>query len=122
MKILEEITEWKSRSNFNHVYFTNDSRSKIYGYVPRGAERAVRFSKPLTFDVRGRKFRVVANTWQFTTDEDAPQTRSWPVTGSRGDIYTVTELQGRLLCTCSGFQFRSRCRHVDQVRKSLTNV
>jgi hypothetical protein len=120
MKILQEVTEWKSRAKFNHVYFTNDSRSKIYGYVPCGGLRAIRFDKPLTFDVRGRKFVAVANTWQFTAEEDAPQARSWSVTGSRGDIYTVSEMQGRLLCTCSGFQFRSRCRHVDQIRESLT--
>lgn len=122
MKILEEVTEWRSRAKFNHVYFTNDSRSKIYGYAPRGEERAIRFAKPLNFDVRGRKFRAVANIWQFKAEEDAPQTRTWSVTGSRGDIYTVTEIQERLLCTCSGFQFRSRCRHVDQVRESLHQV
>lgn len=119
MKILEEVTEWKSRSKFNHVYFTNDNRSKIYGYAPRGGDHAVRFDKPLSFDVRGRKFRAVANTWNFQVDEPAATNRTWSVTGSRGDTYTVSEVQGRLMCTCSGFQFRSRCRHVEQIRDSL---
>ena len=30
MKVLQEITDWNIP---NHIYFTNDSKDKIYAYV-----------------------------------------------------------------------------------------
>jgi len=47
--------------------------------------------------------------------EPEPQGRTWSVTGSRGDTYTVTELNGHVTCSCSGFKFRGQCRHVKEL-------
>jgi hypothetical protein len=41
-------------------------------------------------------------------------TKSWTVTGSKGDVYTVTQTGTRWNCTCSGFQFRKACKHVKE--------
>jgi hypothetical protein len=41
-------------------------------------------------------------------------TKSWTVTGSKGDVYTVTQTGTRWNCTCSGFQFRRACKHVKE--------
>ena len=38
--------------------------------------------------------------------------RSWTVSGSKGDQYTVTQNGTKWSCTCSGFQFRRTCKHV----------
>ena len=38
-------------------------------------------------------------------------------TGSKGDTYTVTREGRRATCTCTGFQFRKKCKHVDEVLK-----
>lgn len=38
-------------------------------------------------------------------------------TGSKGDTYTVIREGRRATCTCTGFQFRKKCKHVDEVLK-----
>lgn len=40
--------------------------------------------------------------------------RTWTVTGSRGDKYTVSQIGTKWACTCSGFQFRKQCKHVKE--------
>lgn len=37
--------------------------------------------------------------------------RVWEVTGSKGDVYTVTESHGVRSCTCPGFAHRGNCKH-----------
>lgn len=41
-------------------------------------------------------------------------TKSWTVTGSRGDKYIVSQSGTNWSCTCSGFQFRRNCKHVTE--------
>jgi uncharacterized Zn finger protein len=38
------------------------------------------------------------------------------VKGSKGDEYRITEVNGNLSCTCSGFRFRGDCRHVKSIQ------
>ena len=99
----------------NHIYFLDDSKSKMYAYIKFGQGKPFRFKKPIRIDIRGRKFREVPNQWKFTVD-DQPIGRTWTVTGSRGDVYTVSEENGTLNCTCSGFKFRGQCRHLESVK------
>jgi hypothetical protein len=42
--------------------------------------------------------------------------RRWTVTGSKGDNYIVSEQNGQWSCSCSGFTFRGRCRHVEDIK------
>jgi hypothetical protein len=118
MKTFKETTDWEWP---NHVYFLNDSRDKMYGYV-RSEDGVVQlFNKPYRFHVRGRKFKEVANTWNVAVDEAEPVTgRTWTVQGSKGDAYTVTEDRGSWTCTCSGFKFRNRCRHVEEISSTVS--
>ena len=112
MPWFEVITEW-SEATPNHVYLLDDSRSKMFAYVQQGTDSPKIFNEPIGISVRGRKFRAVPDRWKIKVTTEKPQGRTWQVTGSRGDQYTVSELAGRWSCTCSGFQFRSRCRHVE---------
>lgn len=118
MKAFKEITEWDSDFAVpNHTYFLNDSKDKMYGYV-READGVVQiFAKPYRFHVRGRKFREIKNTWNVKVDDAEPvEGRNWTVPGSKGAVYTVTENRGSWTCTCSGFKFRSQCRHVTELQ------
>jgi len=36
------------------------------------------------------------------------------VTGSKGNEYTIVKEHGKSTCTCPGFQFRGRCRHINE--------
>lgn len=114
MKVLQETTVWTDTNQPNHVYFMNDSKSKAYAYLQHGTKEVFRFKKPIAIDTRGRKFVEVPNQWKFTVD-DQPLGRTWKITGSKGDVYTVSEENGFLSCTCSGFKFRGKCRHVESV-------
>jgi hypothetical protein len=37
------------------------------------------------------------------------------VQGSKGNTYTVTVENGKATCTCSGFQFRRICKHIQEL-------
>jgi hypothetical protein len=115
MKWFAETTDWKDAAP-NHVYLMDDAKSKMFAYVPVGAQHPVKFRTPIRIDIRGRKFKV--NPVQFATDihPPEPEGRVWEVAGSRGDVYKVTEVRGEWSCTCSGFRFRSDCKHIKQVQ------
>ena len=111
MKAFLEVTEWADQFP-NHVYFLNDSKSKMYAYVRHGTNAPFKFKKPIGCNVSGRKFVEVPNSWKFQAREEQPEGRVWTVTGSRGDEYKVSELNGNYSCTCSGFRFRGDCKHI----------
>ena len=115
MKTLLETTEWADGANVNHVYFMDDSKSKMFAYVKFGEGDPIRFKNPIRIDIRGRKFRDVPNTWKFDIKEE-PEGRVWIVKGSKGDEYKVTEVNGNLSCTCSGFRFRGDCKHIKSIQ------
>ena len=120
MKVFEEITAWDEKTP-NHIYFMDDSKSKAYAYLPMGKTELFEFKSPLKLDVRGRKFREVPNTWGFFPRNDLKTvSKCWTVTGSKGDEYTVTEEDGVLTCSCSGFKFRGKCRHAEQITSNQT--
>ena len=116
MKILKEITDWATP---NHIYFTNDSKDKIYAYIKASGGEVERFRVPMKFKTTGRKFKEIPNTFGYTVD-DQPLGRTWTVAGSRGDSYTVSELNGEWSCTCAGFRFRGACKHVTELQAVAT--
>jgi len=115
MKWFAETTEWKGTAP-NHVYLMDDAKSKMFAYVPVGADQPTIFKKPIRIDVRGRKFKL--NTVQFETaiKPEQPEGRTWEVQGSKGDVYKVSEVRGEYSCSCSGFKFRGDCKHVKSVK------
>jgi hypothetical protein len=54
-------------------------------------------------------------TWNAPT-VDATQMQRWTVTGSKGATYRVQEFGGAWRCSCPGYQFRRRCRHIEGVK------
>lgn len=108
MRVLQEVTDW---STPNHVYFTNQSKDKIYAYVKASNGQLEVLAKPLKFSTSGRKFKEVENQWGYSIPDTKPEGFVKEVTGSKGDRYIITELDGVRQCSCSGFKFRSTCRH-----------
>lgn len=118
MKWFAETTEWRDNTP-NGVYLLNDSKTKMYAYrSPRSQDIKI-FRNPIRIDIRGRRFQL--NDVQFRTGlkEEEPQGRVWTVKGSKGDEYQVRELNGNYSCTCSGFQFRGKCRHEQSIRQAV---
>jgi hypothetical protein len=118
MKWFAETTVWND-STPNGIYLLDDSKSKMYAFRPGHGGEIKTFKNPIRIDVRGRKF--VINPVQFKTKlkEEEPEGRMWVVKGSKGDEYKVTEVNGNLSCTCSGFRFRGKCRHAESVSMAV---
>jgi hypothetical protein len=112
MKFLQELTQW-SDSTPNHTYLVVDSKEKMLGYVRRGSTTLELFKQPLPFDVRRRKFKEVANTYGYVEPELVNTANSWQIKSSSGNTYTIERNGDRLSCSCTGFRFKSKCRHVE---------
>lgn len=107
MITLKEVTEWDSP---NHIYMLNDAKDRLLAYVVNDQLR--RLPRPLRFETKGRKFKQIPDTFGFTPDNEG---KTWSVSGSNGNVYTVTEVDGLKKCSCSGHKFRGHCKHVEQV-------
>lgn len=55
--LLQETTNWDTP---NHIYITNETKDKVYGFFPYPSKQAERFAKPMKFDTRWRKFKTLA--------------------------------------------------------------
>ena len=42
--------------------------------------------------------------------------KTWSVKGSKGNVYTVKLSEGSYSCTCAGYNFRRKCRHIEEKR------
>ena len=114
MKFFEETTVWKTKT-VNHTYLLSDDKSKMFAYVRAGSDSVFKFTAPIRFDSRGRKFVAVKNKWNFNIEEPKTGNPKWQVQGSKGDVYTVEQTDNGLTCTCSGFRFRGNCRHIKEL-------
>jgi len=105
--ILKEITDWEFSGG---TYYLND-HEQLVGYMPEdGAYKE--FKNPIKqFSKARRKFKVLGH---IEEDHDITQ-NTWEFTGSKGNKYIVTEVDGELACNCPGFRFRGNCKHVNEV-------
>ena len=51
-----------------------------------------------------------------TKEEVDISVKTHTVTGSNGNTYVVTKEGTKKSCTCSGFQFRHTCKHLDMLK------
>ena len=122
MKAFLETTEWAdTQFNCNHVYWMDDAKNKMYAYARFGNPADTQtFKKPITIDVRGRKFVEVRNDiYKWVDPETEVSTNpTWTVEGSKGAKYIVEKDGSVYTCTCPGFKYRGACRHVEEVESN----
>lgn len=107
MEAVQEVTVWETAKQINHIYLLDGD--KLHAYIKMGTTEPVYFNKPMRFDKRGRKFvRLKQNPFKVTVKSTLVE-----VKGSKGDVYYVDPDQRK--CTCTGFTFRGKCKHLDQV-------
>lgn len=124
MQYLQEVTEWDVGYSLpNHIYYLSDDKRKAVGYIKAGTKKLVKFSKPLSFDTKGRKFIKVERkaepdaVYFPKAVEEKPIGHVKQVEGSGGKIYFISKIGTRYSCSCPGFQFRHKCRHVEEMAK-----
>ncbi len=85
-------------------------------------------------NVDGIRYAIAGSAWVEvpidTTFDDLPKymtyrprevipvagEKVWRVEGSKGNIYTVKLSDGVYSCTCPGFGFRRKCRHITEIK------
>lgn len=113
MKVLREVTKWDTTIQPNHVYLVEGD--KIVAYQPHGAGAVIHFTHRSRLDRARRRFceePVDDALWGVSVTQPA---HIVSVTGSRGATYEVNLAEGS--CTCSGYQFRGRCKHLAQAKQ-----
>jgi hypothetical protein len=58
---------------------------------------------------------IVIQSGSTTTVQTSTQT--YHIAGSKGAAYTVTRSAAGWHCQCKGFEFRGRCRHIEEAQK-----
>lgn len=125
MKYFQETTEWSGgQTAINHTYYLSDDKSKMVGYIRHGTTELFRFKSPIAIFTKGRKFKVVkegeADSAYFGAKVAAvPDAGAIEVSGKDGKIYYLTKRGDSYSCTCSGFSFRGKCRHVDNIKEKV---
>lgn len=114
MKFYQETTNWKDDIP-NGIYLLNDSKTKMYAFVKAGSHSVFHFKNPIQIDSRGRTFKIVTESFGVDLDSYNEPTANpkWEVMGSKGDKYIVEKTENGLTCTCTGFKFRGKCKHLD---------
>lgn len=108
MQAVLEITEWEVPTP-NHTYLLDGN--KCIAYIPSNSNKPIFFGKPIVFDLKGRKFKQLANN-PFKVKKQETRIK---VTGSKGSVYWVDPVEKT--CTCAGFTFRGNCKHVAELDK-----
>ena len=113
MKFYQETTDYGDRIA-NGVYLLDNAKEKMYAYISPNSGEVKTFRLPIRISTKGRKFKLVENTYNYTIPEEFAENPRWEVAGSKGNTYFVEKTNNGLACTCSGFKFRGDCKHVKQ--------
>lgn len=121
MKYFQEVTNWDVSTAVNHTYYMNDEKTACVGYLKFSKGALVRFKTPIRLDLRGRKF-VELKDKKTEPDEvyfgkkEEPKKDVIEVQGSNGKVYHIEKIGAKYTCTCPGFVFRHKCKHVEGIK------
>lgn len=110
LQVLQEVTKWEYP---NHIYVLNSAGYAV-AYKSEAADWKV-FKAPLLFEKGRRSFKktnVDLPSQLLNMAEQLPP-GAIKVEGSRGAMYIVHDGT----CTCSGFKWRGKCKHLKLLRK-----
>jgi hypothetical protein len=121
MKYLQEVTDWGIEGAQNHTYYVSDDKTKMVGYIKQGTVDLFKFKHPIAIYTKGRKFVELKKKGEpdsvyFTKQETFVPKAAIIVKGSNGKEYSITKIGSKYTCTCPGFSFRGKCKHVDNLK------
>ena len=121
MKYYQEVTEWADANSSNHIYYLKDDKTKMVGYIKSGTDTLFKFKHPIDIYTKGRKFvelkmKAEPDSMYFQTTSEFKPKDVIIVKGSNGKEYHISKIGTRYSCTCPGFMFRHKCKHVDELK------
>jgi hypothetical protein len=115
MILVREITVWDTDFQPNHTYVMNESMDKVFGYFKWNNPNDFKmFSKPMRFDTRYRKFKVLKRNMYFEGTR-SPRIKFGKLKVAKDHVYTVEESENGMVCSCIGFKYHGKCKHIDGV-------
>ena len=112
MEAVRETTVWTGveYQQPNHDYLLDGDR--VVAYRPWGTAEIRVLKGKIKIDRRGRKFeRLEPNPFESLQHPKREEPVVLEVAGSKGNSYLVNVEEKT--CTCPGFTFRGRCKHVE---------
>lgn len=88
--------------------------------ILRGSQIGLTTGDP-KFDMRIIDIEDIVECNDIKKTVEKNEYRVWNITGSKGNKYTVTKDHGYYSCSCIGFGFRRHCKHVDTVKKEISD-
>ena len=122
LEILKETTVWSDRSNANHTYLLEGT--KIVAYAKFGGDEVQVLKTQIKIDKRYRTFVKTNHYGLEKFIKKTPiksNTRVFKVV-SKTKEYFVELSDYNYTCTCTGFSFRGKCKHIDAVAKKLQST
>lgn len=123
MQILKETTVWSTDySVANHTYLL-DNKNQIIAYAIEGSGKiVVSKSGTMVLDKRYRTFKIVNHPGlaKLAKAEKPAGVRIFKVQSGQ-KVYDVEVSSSSYTCTCTGFNFRGKCKHGDAVVEKLQN-
>jgi hypothetical protein len=116
LEILKETTVWNTDTPVpNHTYLLNGD--KLVAYAVFGTDEIVISKSQIRISKRYRTFvqdnhsglkKLISNK------KPEPGVRTFKIQ-SKNKVYFVSGKNDKFTCTCTGFQFRGKCKHIDAV-------
>ena len=117
LEILKETTVWSDGSNANHTYLLDGSKIIAYAKYSDNSVQVLRTQ--IKIDKRYRTF-IKAKHFGLENIIKSSSTKSnirvFKVK-SKEKEYFVELSDYNYTCTCTGFNFRGKCKHIDAVAK-----
>ena len=125
MKYFQETTDWGDAKATNHIYYLCDDKTKMVGYIKYGTTELFKFKRPIPFYTKGRSFIEMKTKGEpdsvyFEKSTEFKPQQAIVVKGSGGKEYFITKVGNKYNCTCTGFQFRHKCKHIEEVNENRT--
>ena len=122
LEILKETTIWSDGSNANHTYLLDGT--KIIAYAKFGGDDIQALKTQIKIDKRYRTFVKTKHPGLQKFIKSAPKesnTRVFKIK-SKDKEYFVELSDYNYTCTCTGFNFRGKCKHIDAVAEKLQSA
>ena len=117
LEILKETTVWSDGSNANHTYLLDGSKIIAYAKYSDNSVQVLRTQ--IKIDKRYRTFIKAKHFGLENIIKSSPTKSNIRVfkVKSKEKEYFVELSDYNYTCTCTGFNFRGKCKHIDAVAK-----